>query len=121
MYKKLFNVDKNNINLDLNYLRKLLEDRNVKQNEIIKSAISTNHNILKNHKSIIMNINVDCVCIDDIKYFSFFKKINDTMQEKFKDVTEMIHITGSSKSFQYIFGVISIFIDADVLQKIIIE
>ena len=121
MNKKLFNVDKNNINLDLNYLRKLLEDRNVKQKEIIKSAISTNQNILKNYKSIIMNINVACVRIDDMKYFSFFKKIIDTMQEKFKDDTEMIHITGSSKTFQYIFGVISIFLDNDLLQKIRIE
>ena len=43
------------------------------------------------------------------------------MQDQFKDVTELIHITGSSNAFQYLFDIISIFIDGDVLQKIIIE
>ena len=52
---------------------------------------------------------------------TFFKKIIDTMQEKFKYDTELIHITGSSNAFQYLFDLISIFIDGDVLQKIIIE
>jgi hypothetical protein len=121
MFNKLFNVNKNNINFDLLYLRKLLEDPNIKQNEIIKSAISTNRNILKIHKSIILNINVACVRIEDMKYFSFLKKIIDTMQEQFKRDTEMIHITGSSNMFQYIFGIISIFLDKDLLQKIKME
>ena len=74
MYNKIFKVDKNNMNLDLMYLRNLLEDPNVKQNEIIKACISTNLNILKNHKSIILNIDVACLGFSDIKHVNFSKK-----------------------------------------------
>jgi hypothetical protein len=121
MYSKLYSTNKNKIKVNLPYFRKLLDNPSVNRNELIEQIVEMNLDILKNYKTMTFIINVDSLCMEDIKYLLFFKDLVDAVQERFKDNFEVIHIISSSKIFHALFDKIKIFLHPEIIKKFRIE
>jgi len=62
MYEKLYYVNNNNIAVNLEYFRTLLNDNDVNKDEIIESIVQMNTDIIKiNKKNLVFIIDVDCL------------------------------------------------------------
>jgi hypothetical protein len=118
MYEKLYSVNNNNISVNLEYFRTLLNDNDVNNDEIIESIVQMNNDIIKiNKKKLVFIIDVDCLNIHDIRYINFFIKLLFVVQERFKQNIKMIQIVNSNKIFKSLFEKISVFMNADVLER----
>jgi hypothetical protein len=121
MYSILYSTNKNKIRVNLPYFRKLLDDPNVSRDKLIEQIVEMNLDILKNYKTMTFIINVDCLCLEDIKYLFFFKDLVNAVQERFKDNFDVIHITSSSKIFHALFDKIKVFLNPEIIKKFRIE
>ena len=118
MYKQLYNIQKNTVIVDMDYLRRLLEDSGVNHDDIINTFITLNNKIIKKYKLITYIISVKNICMGDIIYIGFFKKLLDGVQDMFKDNLETLYFTDTTQIFRFLFNHISCFLNEDVSGKI---
>ena len=119
MYTKIYTIKENIIRVNIDYIRKLLEDPNVNSDDVLDSFVNLNlETISKTPKLLIFIIDCSSFTIKDIQYVGFFIQLLSAVQIRFKDNVKEIRVFNSSHAVEHLLNVTSNLINVDCMKKI---
>ena len=119
MYTKIYTIKENIIRVNIDYIRKLLEDPNVNSDDVLDSFVNLNlETISKTPKLLIFIIDYSSVTIKDIQYVGFVIQLLLAVQIRFKDNVKEIRVFNSSPIIENVLNTTSHLINVDCMNKI---
>lgn len=111
----------NHIILNYIYFKYIIKYNMVTYDNIIHYLVNIMHTVLKEYNQFIIHMNIRYLILVDVdKYYLFIKQISQVMKETFPEKLNICYIYNPPFVFSKLFSIISIFIDKNTQQKIIL-